>query len=101
VTATRSLVEINSVSKEHDASIFRKLIIQGKLYGEKQRKRVREGQEVYRGENGKMKDTDNVKKGGRDDAKLLQGITSTNTNILLSSFRRSRGSSVSVVKLKS
>lgn len=42
VRATRSLVEINSVSKEHDASIFRTLIIQGKIYGEKQRKVVRE-----------------------------------------------------------
>ena len=39
--ATRSVVEINSVSKEHDAFIFRTLIIRGKIYREKQGKRVR------------------------------------------------------------
>ena len=43
-----------------------------------------------------MKGTDNVKTGGRDNAKFPQGFTSTNTHIL-SSSRRSGGSSVIVV----
>jgi hypothetical protein len=46
-----------------------------------------------------MKDIDNVKTCGKDEAKFPQGFKSTNTNILRSSSRQSRGSSVSLVTM--